>query len=30
VGIGFVVLWYFEERQAGDRRGPPPGAVGGA
>jgi len=30
VGIGFVVLWYFEERQAGDRRGPPPGSVGGA
>jgi hypothetical protein len=30
VGIGYVVLWYFEERQAQDRRGPPPGAVGGA
>jgi serine/threonine-protein kinase len=31
VGIGFVVLWYFEERQMGTRSGAPgPGPGGGA
>ena len=30
VGVGYVVLWYFEERQVGERRGTPPGAAGGA
>jgi hypothetical protein len=31
VGIGYVVLWHFEERQRADRRGgTPPGAAGGA
>jgi len=30
VGIGFVVLWYLEDRQSGERRDTPPGPQGSA
>jgi hypothetical protein len=30
VGIGFVVLWYLEDRQAEERQGTPTGRSGDA